>query len=162
MELKLPLSVIGPGEISRLQREITSLEDYFIQAQASKGEGLAPPRLSRMLDELASTNKVNLLDRKARNDTRTGLAKLSETSPTIHLSFAADPPPKALERILIWLRENIHPNLLVRVGLQPNIAAGCVLRTANQIFDMSLKSRFASQQDYLLKLIDGALNERSQ
>lgn len=162
MELRLPLSIVGPGEISRLEREITNLEDYFIQAAASKGQELAPPRLTRMLDELARTNKVNLMDHKIRKDMRASLARVAESAPTVHLSFAADPPPKALERILIWFRENVHPNLLIRVGLQPNIAAGCVLRTANKIFDMSLKSRFASQEDYLLKLIDGAVNERSQ
>lgn len=159
MELKLPLSVIGPAEISRLIREITSLEDYFIQAEASGGQGVKPPRITRMLEELVNENKANLLEHKVRDTLRVALQTLLEKSPTVHISFAADPPPKALERILIWLRENVHPTILVRVGLQPNIAAGCVLRTANKIFDMSLKARFVQEEDYLLKLIDGAVSE---
>lgn len=159
MELKLPLSVVGPAEVSRLIREITSLEDYFIQAEASRGQGVNPPRITRMLEELVNQNKANLLEHKVRDELKAALKNLLEKAPTVHLSFAADPPPKALERILIWLRENIHPALLVRVGLQPNIAAGCVLRTANKIFDMSLRARFAGQEGYLLKLIDGAVNE---
>jgi F0F1-type ATP synthase delta subunit len=68
--------------------------------------------------------------------------------------------PKALEKILLWLRQNVHPQVLLQVGLQPAIAAGCVLRTTNKIFDMSLKAHLSQQTDYLKQLISGAADGR--
>lgn len=162
MELKLPLSVVGPSDIDRLIREITSLDEFFLQSQAREHSNEHPPRLSRMLDDLVHTNTANLLLPDVRQKLKATLQQILKTAPTIHLSFAADPPPKALEKIVIWLRTNIDPNILVRVGLQPTIAAGCVLRTPNKIFDMSLRARLQSQENYMAKLIDGVVNERSK
>jgi F0F1-type ATP synthase delta subunit len=55
-----------------------------------------------------------------------------------------------------WLRANIHPQALVQVGLQPNIAAGCVVRTANKQFDLSLRQSFAKHKDLLIEQFRGA------
>jgi hypothetical protein len=43
-----------------------------------------------------------------------------------------------------------------QVGLQPTIAAGCVVRTSNKVFDMSLKEHLTEQEQYLMQLIDVA------
>ena len=77
----------------------------------------------------------------------------------MHISFAAEPSVKALETILVWLRDNIHPKVLLQVGLQPAVAAGCVLRTPNKVFDMSLRAYLDRQGDYLVQLIRGAVHE---
>jgi F0F1-type ATP synthase delta subunit len=74
----------------------------------------------------------------------------------LHISFAAEPSTQALEKILVWFRANIHPQALLQVGLQPTIAAGCVLRTPNKVFDMSLRNHLIEQQKYLMQLIDVA------
>jgi F0F1-type ATP synthase delta subunit len=81
-----------------------------------------------------------------------------ENAPSFHVSFAVEPSPRALEKILVWLRENIHPQVLVQVGLQPAIAAGCVMRAANKVFDMSLRSNLKEQSGYLTQLVRGAVD----
>ena len=73
----------------------------------------------------------------------------------MHISFAADPSASFTEKIVAWFRENIHPNILVQIGLQPNIAAGCVVRTANKIFDFSLRENFNQSQQSLIDAIGG-------
>jgi hypothetical protein len=40
---------------------------------------------------------------------------------------------------------------LVRVGLQPNIGAGCVVRTTNKSFDFSLRRFFDSKHEFFMK-----------
>jgi F0F1-type ATP synthase delta subunit len=73
-------------------------------------------------------------------------------------SFAAEPSARSFEPVLTWLRTNIHPQAMVQIGLQPAIAAGCVLRTPNRVFDMSLRSGLKKQEPYLARLIKGAVD----
>ncbi|HEX4774837.1 MAG TPA: hypothetical protein VH234_04950 [Candidatus Saccharimonadales bacterium] len=159
--LKLPTSVIGEVDVARLLRELNGLNDFFVGAQArTNGTAMQMPKLSRQLDQLAKDNSVNLLDNADRNKLLAGMQGIKSHSPKVQISFAADPSPKALEQILVWMRRHIHPHLLVQVGLQPSVAAGCILRTPNKVFDMSLRSNLKKQEPYLAKLITGAVNER--
>lgn len=160
MEFKLPLGVVSAADITRLIRELTALDEFFIAAKARRaGTSITPPRLTRLLDQISKDNKLNLLEASHRQTLSTQLAKLEKTAPLLHISFAAEPPAKFLENILAWLRDNIHPYSLLQVGLQPSIAAGCVLRTPNQVFDMSLRAHLEKEKPYLLELIQGAVRD---
>ena len=161
MELKLPTNVVSQVDVARLIRELNSLEDFFTAASTRQsGTPMTPPRLTRMLDTLARDNKCNLLDKNQRQQLSDKLNQVLKSAPLLHISFASDPQPRILERIVIWLRTNIHPQVLLQVGLQPTIAAGCTLRTPNKVFDMSLRSRLKEQEPYLVKLIAGATHGR--
>jgi hypothetical protein len=70
------------------------------------------------------------------------LKSLSANAPVMHVSFSVDPPGPYVQKIVFWFRHNIRGDILVRVGLQPNIGAGCVVRTTNKSFDFSLKKIF--------------------
>ncbi|MBA3757472.1 hypothetical protein H0X09_01240 [Candidatus Saccharibacteria bacterium] len=157
MELKLPLSVISQVDVARLLRELNGLEDFFIGLAARKpGTPMQPPRLSRLLEQIAVDNQHNLLEESSRGDLSAKLGEILNKAPLLHISFAAEPSGRALESILIWLRQNIHPQVLLAVGLQPTIAAGCVLRTPNRLFDMSMRNHLKAQEPYMVQLIQGA------
>lgn len=153
--LAIPLSLAGQADINRLLREIGKLDDFFLAANARKGgePGQAPPRVTRLLSALATDNRLNLLQEKDRGFLKEQLQKILLVAPNLHISFAAEPSPKIMERILSWLRENVHPQALIVVGLAPGIAAGMVLRTPNKVFDLSLQAHLKEQEDYLVKLI---------
>lgn len=159
--LSLPNAVVGEIDIARLRRELNNLNDFFVSSRnRTAGTAMQTPKLSRLLDQLAQDNHLNLLDETARAKLLNGLNQIHEQAPRLQISFAAEPAPKAFEQILIWLRQNIHPYTLVQIGLQPAIAAGCIVRTPNRVFDMSLRSNFRKQEPFLAKLIIGAVNER--
>jgi hypothetical protein len=156
-QLTLPLSVISQVDIARLMREINNLNDFFTGAQARKpGTPMPLPRLTRLLDQTARDNGYNLLETSHRQKLENALNEVLGRAPLLHISFAAEPSPRALERILAWFRDNIHPQALLQVGLQPTIAAGCVLRTPNRLFDMSMRVYLQKQEPYLVQLIAGA------
>lgn len=158
-EFVLPLTLIGDIDITRLLREINAIDDFFVTAEArTPGGSTQPPRITRLLNDVALANKYNLLQENERQELAAQLEELKKSAPSVHISFASEPSPKALEQVLRWLRENIHPLILLRVGLQPTIAAGCVLRTANKVFDMSLREHLSKQEPYLVELIRGATN----
>jgi len=154
--LELPVLIFGPVEIHRLQRELESLEDYMTQANIrEKGKQAPLPKTSRLLEGLAGNNNFNLLLAEDRKKLATFLKNVGMKAPVIHISFAADPSSAFTAKIVAWFRTNIHPYALVQLGLQPSIAAGCVVRTSNKSFDFSLRNRFHDKRALLLESIEG-------
>lgn len=149
--------MVSQVDVARLLRELNGLNDFFVGAATRKaGSPMQPSRSSHALEQLASDNKHNLFEDKDRNSLAAALNMVLGKAPLMHISFAAEPSPQALEKILGWLRGNIHALTLLQVGLQPSIAAGCVLRTPNRLFDMSMRNHLKEQEPYLVQLIQGA------
>jgi F0F1-type ATP synthase delta subunit len=154
-DLKLPILVFGIVEVRRLERELEALEDFIRQSSIREpGKQPALPRLSRLLDGLATDNNLNLLQPADRQKLVQFLQETEHHAPSIHISFATDPSSAFTAKVVAWLRGNIHPNMLLDIGLQPNIAAGCVVRSTNKLFDMSLRQRFADAHNLLIESLD--------
>jgi F0F1-type ATP synthase delta subunit len=157
MALQLSTNIVSQVDITRILRELKSLDDFFVATKTRPaGTSMQLPKLTRLLDQVARENKLNLLEESHRKALYQELDQIVARAPLLHISFAAEPSTQALEKILVWFRANIHPQALLQVGLQPTIAAGCVLRTPNKVFDMSLRNHLIEQQKYLMQLIDVA------
>lgn len=156
-QLLLPALIFGMVEIRRLKRELEALEDYVRQA-AIREPGKQPPmpRVSRLLEAVATDNALQLLQPEHRAQISQFLEYIEKEAPNLHMSFAADPSSAFTAKIVAWLRANIHPHALLEVGLQPTIAAGCVVRTNNKVFDFSLRDRFANATGLLVSSLQSA------
>jgi F0F1-type ATP synthase delta subunit len=153
----LPILVFGIVEVRRLKRELEALEEYMSQSELrTAGKQAALPRVSRLLDALAAENHMNLLQPDHRTVLRKFLITTEKDAPLLHISFAADPSSAFTAKMVKWLRANIAPDALMEVGLQPTIAAGCIVRTTNKVFDMSLRNRFADADGLLMQALEKA------
>ncbi|HET9174666.1 MAG TPA: hypothetical protein VFN56_05330 [Candidatus Saccharimonadales bacterium] len=157
----LPLLVVGPADVLRLTRELEALDEYLHQASLRKGgdEAAKLPRTSRALDDFALTNDLNMLHADDRKQGKEFLMSVEGHSPVVTMSFAVDPSSAFIGKIITWLRQNVHPQLLLRVGLQPTIGAGCTLRTANHYFDFSLRQHFETQKQVLIDQLHASTHE---
>ncbi len=152
--VKLPLSVITMIDLARVGRELTDLDEYLLQAAIrTPGTPMQLPRLSKMLDETANVNKVNLLEEKQRKALITALSYVKEKAPRLHISFSAEPNAIFITKIAEYIRNDINSMALIQIGLQPTIAAGCVLRSSNKQFDMSLRHHLRDARPILLEMI---------
>jgi F0F1-type ATP synthase delta subunit len=154
-KMVLPTLVFGKVEVRRLQRELESLDEFLRSMAVRRQTKFEMPRVSRMLDALANENHLDLLKGAHRTAITAFIADILESAPTIHMSFAADPSSAFTAKIVSWLRANVHPFALLDIGLQPNIAAGCIVRTTNKVFDLSLRRHFAEKHDMLLQAMQG-------
>lgn len=155
----LSSEVVSQGDLMRLERELNALDDFLIGAKARGAANAADlPRTSKLLDKVASDNGCNLLDDASRQAFIAALAGLEKQAPVIHFSFAAEPTPGTLQPLINWLRQNIHPNVFLSVGYQPRIAAGCIVRTPNKIFDLSMGAHLQKQAPLLMKLLREGAN----
>jgi F0F1-type ATP synthase delta subunit len=161
--LTLPVLIFGIVEIRRLKRELETLEEFIHQA-AIREPGKQPPlpRVSRLLEALAADNNLQLLQGDHRAQLKDFLAYAEQHAPNVHISFAIDPSSAFTAKIVTWLRANIHQHALMEVGLQPTIAAGCIVRTNNKIFDFSLRERFADAGTLLVKALQAVGNSAAR
>ncbi len=151
---RLSNSIVGRIDIGRLRREIQGLEDFLVQAKLRQpGESLRLPRTSRLLEEVARDNQLNLLEADQRQQLTARLDEIKAHAPLVQMSFAADPSAVFVQKIVEWLRREIHPHTLLQIGLQPGLAAGCTVRTANKFFDFSLRRHFGDQRQLLIDKI---------
>ncbi len=149
----LPASLAEPADIARATREIDEVDDAMREAEIrAPGSATALPRMSKGLLEMAEVNGLNLLTQVDRAKTVKLLEALKQTSPVLHISFAAEPSPTFVTTIITRLRQSIHPYVLVQIGLQPSLAGGCMVRTENKMFDFSLRQHLQKNKHLLAKL----------
>lgn len=148
MDLKLPNVVMTRSDLLRLTRELEAL-DHFLNGQDITQEEAALPRTSKSLDAFLRENNMNVKDAIVRKTILEFLAFLKTSAPVVHMSFAKDPPANALAKLVNWFRVEINPITLVDIGVQPNIAGGCMLRSGSKIFDFSLRKHLTTKKDLL-------------
>ncbi len=150
----LPLLVVSPVDVGRLIREIETIDGVMDQA-ALRGETQDPklPRTSLLMDKTIAMNKLNLAQPLDRQIMQEYLEYVKAKAPVLHISFSADPSTAFLEKFMAYLRREIDPLVLLTIGLQPNIGAGCIVRSTNKYFDFSLKQDFAAKRQLLRQAI---------
>ena len=152
---KLPERLVTSVDLMRTIRELKYLDDWLNQASIrSGGEQVTPPKTSATLDEVANSNEVSLLDPDHRKRLIIVLESFASSAPKIHMSFAVEPSANFLHRMILWLRTNVNSAILLDVGLQPALTAGCSVRTTNKFFDMSLRNHFKDSRHFLVEAIE--------
>ncbi len=155
-KLLVPARLISFVDLSRVVRELDTLDDALRQASIrNSGQSVQLPRTTQMLEDTATINGLSLLDAKHREVLLGALKKFQTNPPLIHMSFTVEPSAKFVEKMITWLRANIKDNILLEIGLQPTIVAGCVVRTQNKVFDMSLRANLSEKRDVLVSYIAG-------
>lgn len=163
MALELTSSIVSKVDLSRMHRELLALDDYLLQASIrTPGTPMSLPKTSRTLDDMARLNKLNLLDEKTRVTLKNFLELVKDKAPEMHMSFAAEPTAVFVQKLIIWLRANIHQQALLSIGLQPTIAVGSIVRTPNHYFDFSLRKHLDESKVALAELIKKASLPQTQ
>lgn len=152
--LVLPNHVFSRSDIIKLLMEIDQI-DVFLRREVSRKPGTPTelPKNSPLLQSLAKVNELNLLHQKDRYSMLSFLIAIRAKAPELHFSFSVDPDVQFKQKIIIWLRQEIHPFMLIQVGLRPNLGAGCVIRSNNLTFDLSLKKYFSGKKQVLIDMV---------
>lgn len=147
--LVLPENLVNKKQVAQLLREIEQIQ---ATQQGSKVRGDQPVSIepSPLLQQLVDQNMIDGKPVPLGNISR-ALELLQKKAPVVHLSFAVNPEQAFVARIVQWFRSEVSPYVLLQVGLQPTIAAGCIVRTPSKYFDMTMRKRFVEKRDVLVK-----------
>ena len=160
MELRLPNVVMTKSDLLRLTREFEALDRFFTQYGDNPDDTVATPRTSKSLEAFIRENEVNIQDKIVRKTILEFLDFLKKSAPSVHMSFAKDPPASALVKIVEWFRREIHPRTIIDIGVQPNIAGGCMLRSGSKIFDFSLRQHLNAHKSLLKTSIAASVGRK--
>lgn len=152
MALKPPITLISRLDTLRAMRE---LEDFEAAMSEAHVKGHHVPSPTPLLKDIADMNKVDLHKKDERLLVNHMLEELRTSAPVVHISFAVEPDEKVTGAIAKWFREEIAPNVIIQVGIQPSIGVGCVLQTTNKFFDFSLRKHLNAKNDLFKKRIEG-------
>lgn len=153
--LALPDDISSHTILRQVRRELEAVDEFVRQHDIREpGKQAVLPRVGRALQGLAEANGLQLLEAEHRKQLTDFLNAVETHAPRLQISFAVEATPTAMNRLIQWLRGNLHPQALLEVGLQPTIIAGCIVRTPNKVFDFSLRKRFADAEDLLVQSIE--------
>lgn len=148
-------AVVTTFDVGRAIREAEKIDEFLYQSKLrAPGSSVVMPKTTRMLEGLAETNGLSLLNATHRKHLIGNLQNIKVNNKKIHISFAVEPSPAVMQKIVIWLRDNIQKDLLVEVGVQPTISVGCIVRTTNKVFDLSLRHRFKDSKGVLADILE--------
>lgn len=151
--LVLPTNLYSRADVSRLVREV---EDLIAREHGDKLRSGAPSlQMSRLLQMVSDAN-VGDDGPPTLQSLKQALTNVYKKAPVVHLSFAANPSPEFLERVITWFRTEVNPYILLQIGLQPSIAAGCIIRTPSKYFDLTMRKRFSEKRSVLVEQLRGS------
>ena len=154
--IQLPLAVVSRTDVSKCLRELESVEDFFHQSALRGVQPKDLPTVGRVLDSLAKSNSMSLLKAEDRVKLMQFLARLKVKAPVVHISFPVEASGDFIAQLLEWFRKEIHPHVVLQIGLQPELAAGCVLRTNSKYFDFSFRKHFERSKEKLVAALEAS------
>lgn len=139
----LPPSVVSRLDVARLVREVEQVDNAMTTAavRTKVGADAQPaPQVSETLDQFLTQNDLSLTNSLERSALVKQLQLLKDKVPIIHMTFAVPADRESLGEIAAWLRQSIHPQAVIAVGLQPALVAGVYVRTPNHVHDFSMRA----------------------
>jgi F0F1-type ATP synthase delta subunit len=156
-DFALPPALVTRRDVSRLVDEVERIDNEMTAATVRAKTG-APSQESsghsEQLDEFLQQNSLSLDNDHERTELVHQLRTLKDKVPIIHMTFAVEADRESLGQLVKWLRESVHPQAVIAVGLQPALVAGVYLRTPNHIHDLSLRAKLEGSRDVLVKELE--------
>lgn len=155
----LPASIVSKLDIAHVVEEAERIDGELTAATVRARVGAAggdEPAMSERLTDFLQANGLRLSDDRQRSELIKQLHLLKDKVPIIHMTFAVEADPDSLGQLALWLRESIHPQTVIDVGLQPALVAGVYLRTPNRVHDLSLRAKLRGSRDLLVQELGGA------
>lgn len=156
-EIVVPEIVFSLKDLTRILRELEQLDAGYLEASARAKIGAKvdyAPMLSVALEDFLAANPVDISVLSQRSRLIDSVRQLKQQAPLTHLTFAVVPDMESLIKISRWLRENVHPQMLIRVGLQPDLVGGVYVRTTNRALDLSLRAQLANHRHVIAQELE--------
>jgi len=151
-EFILPPAIATKADVARLVREFEAVDNALteknVHEKVGLGEASTPP-FSPHLEAFLEKNPVNLDDSGARSDFIKQLRQLKNNVRVMNMTFAATADPESLQKLTAWLREQVHPQTVIDVHLQPALVAGVYVRSQNHVFDFSVRNALKARREAL-------------
>ncbi len=159
--IKLPLSLSSSdqlGELSwEIERRLSAQQQVALQQSVTGQANVASnvTQASSVLLEVAKLSGINVDDPAALEALKSEIAQIRESVPTLHMLVATYPTQDVKDRIVNWLRSEIHEHAMCRFVVRGDLGGGYILRTRSREYDMSFRGRLLANKPKLVELFAG-------
>jgi F0F1-type ATP synthase delta subunit len=153
----LPPNVVTRIDVSRLVSEMERVDNEMTASavrEKTGSEQQAHPVLSEQLNQFLNQNGLNIDSGISRATIVKELRQLKDKVPILHMTFAVTADAESLQQLTSWVRETIHPQAVIDVGLQPGLVAGVFLRTPNHVHDFSMRGALKGRHGLLVEELE--------
>ena len=153
----LPPSVISRVEVSHLVDEAERIDNELTTAAVHAKAGAetsASFTISEQMTEFLTLNRLDFKNARTRAAAIKQMHLLKDKVPVIHMTFAVEADRESVAQLVAWLRQQVHKQAVVAIGLQPALVAGVYLRTPNHVHDLSLRAKIESSRGLLVKELE--------
>lgn len=144
--LSLPSSIATKSDVVAVLRNVDDVLDKYVENNIREQEGVDFKDRAEVASNLAllvSENKLEVSVETLKS-LKQWLEHLKDHAPVVRFTFANDPTPDFLSKLVTWLRQESGHFVLIRYGVQPTIAAGCLMYTPARRYDFSLRQHLLS------------------
>lgn len=153
----LPSSVATKIDVTRLVTEMERIDGELVTRDAHIKAGVPITdqiTFSEQMNDFLAANNLEIGDTLQRAGLINQLRQLKANAPIAHVTFASLVDTESLRQITAWLRESVHPQAVIVVGLQPSLVGGVYIRTPNHVHDFSLRAQLAGHRDIIVKEVE--------
>jgi hypothetical protein len=158
----LPINIVSKVDVGRLVAEVERVDNELtaaaVRQQAGSNAHSDHPVFSDQLNDFLKENELSLDAPRERTELIKQLRLLKDKLPIIHMTFAVTADNESLQTLVKWLRESIHPQAVIEVGMQPSLVAGVYVRTPNHVHDFSLRAALDGKHDLLISELEALKN----
>lgn len=146
MNLNLPSAIATKSDVVAVLSNVDDVLNKYIENTIREEQGVDfkdRPDVASNLALLVAENKLEVSVETLKS-LKQWLEHLKDHAPVVRFTFASDPNPEFLGKLVTWLRHESGRFVLIRYGIQPTIAAGCLMYTPARRYDFSLRHRLLS------------------
>jgi len=144
MPYNLPDSIYNSSQLRQLQSELTRLKSLRNPKNLT---------FSTNLQELAEFNKVKKLNLAVVAELQKFVNTALLNGAEITVNLACAPSVEERNELVSDLRRMFSKHLLIHFIIQPELLAGCTLRTKANFYDLSLRSALYDNKPKLIQRI---------
>lgn len=151
---KLPSTLATLRDLRRLINEVERIDSLLISSDIQERTGHQTGDdvvMSDQLRDFMEINELELGDSQARTALINQLRQLKDAVSTIHVTFADTVGQEELAKLVDWARQAVHPQIVLEIGLAPELIGGAYVRTTNKVFDFSVRAQLASGRQIIQK-----------
>lgn len=155
----LPASIVSRIDVSRVMREFEAYDNALTANTVRQKAGTDAnevPAVSAQLQSFLDSNPVDVTNTTARSEYISQLRLLKDAVPVVHMTFAVVADVESLQQLTSWLRESVHPQVVIDAHVQPALVAGTYVRTANKVFDLSVRGALRAKRGALKEALGAA------
>lgn len=157
-DFSLPSSVVSRIDIARVVAELERVDNEMttdsIRNKDNQEHEVVKPMLSEQLNDFLTSNELVLEDERVRNHVIKEMRQLKDHAPVIHMTFATMADRESLSTLVSWLRDSVHAQAVVAVGMQPSLVAGAYIRTPNHVHDFSMRAKLKENHSKLVGMLE--------